>query len=122
MRWGASRSPSEIGSWRCYRSRQQQCVCPSILRTRYRSRLNFHRMPMTGVSFPSSRPTMTNNEFLQANTEAVAALEKRLQIVQQILEEIANEIGWLARNIQDWSIGDSQARTETVECMECSCE
>ena len=60
---------------------------------------------------------------LQANTEAVAALEKRLQVVQQILEEIANELGWVTRNLQDLSITDGGAgHTETVQCMECECE
>lgn len=42
--------------------------------------------------------------------------------MQQILDEIVNELGWLARNIQDLSIGDGGAKhEESVQCMECDC-
>jgi hypothetical protein len=68
--------------------------------------------------------TREHAEFLQANTEAVTALEKRLQVVQQILDEVANELGWLARNIQDLSIGGQGGPRveESVHCMECESE
>lgn len=62
---------------------------------------------------------MIDSEALQANTEAVTALEKRLQVVQVILDEIANELGWLTRNLQDLSSGGSANHQESVYCMEC---
>ena len=64
------------------------------------------------------------DECLQANTDALTALEKRLQVVQQILDEVANELGWLTRNIQDLSIGgEGRPRSdESVSCMECEYE
>jgi hypothetical protein len=59
--------------------------------------------------------TLQHDEYLQANTEALTALEKRLQVVQQILDEVSNELGWLTRNMQDLPID----QFEGVHCMEC---
>lgn len=47
-----------------------------------------------------------------ANTEALQALEHRLRVIQDIFEEVRNEVGWLANNL-------NEHQPEEVRCMEC---